>query len=193
MNFLKKINLLYVLLIVSTVNCNNHDLSPEGNYNEEPFNIEGQWYISGRTVDGYRSNDSIRYNYNEFIYGYEEFSFQQVQGEENFYSVLFRMRTIKQKEDESIVDYTDRITTGNYSSDELFMSNEFYEWGNIFISGNDLYIPWDGKKYKGVLFAKIVNKSYNQFTIASTCYDISSIAWDDPLTYKYYITFTRIK
>ena len=175
-----------------TVNCNNHDLSPEGNYNEKPFNIEGQWYISGRTEDGYRSNDSIRYNYNEYIYGYEEFSFQQVQGEENYYSVLFRMRTIAQKDNESDVDYLNRITTGNYSSDELLMPNEFYEWGNIFISGNDLYIPWDGKKYKGVLFAKIVNKSYNQFTIASISLDFS-LAWVEPLTYKYYITFTRIK
>ena len=102
------------------------------------------------------------------------------------------MRTIAQKDNESDVDYDNRITTGNYSSDELLMPNEFYEWGNIFISGNDLYIPWDGKKYKGVLFAKIVNKSYNQFTIASISLDFS-LAWVEPLTYKYYITFTRIK
>ena len=120
---------LYIVVIAMILSCNNNDSLTEPDYGEKTFNIEGEWYISGST-EGYLQNDSTRYNYNENVLGYQEYTIKLIPGEENYYSVSFRMRFIKQRDGESDEDYTDRIITEQYSSDELVMLNEcvLYNW-----------------------------------------------------------------
>ncbi len=185
---MKKI-LFYVALVVVTLSCNNNDSLTGVNNGDHPFNIEGLWYMSGSTWSVFQ-NDSAKYNYNDNVCGYQEFSFKRIQGEENYYSVSVRMKCLEQKEGESDADYEKRIDNWQLYKDELVMFGP-YECDNWFISGNDIWVPWEGRKYKGLLLAKFVKWSKNQFTIVSASSGLPS--WVLDLNNYYYFTFTRIK
>lgn len=186
--------LYFVALAMLTIACNNEDSTTgETQINNKPFTLEGQWYVSGST-EGSVLGDSATYKYNDFIYGYQEFSFEPIQGEKNYYSVTGRMRLLKRKDSESDIEYTNRIQNGAYTADELIMY-DYNNCKNWFVSDQEVYIPSNNKKYKGLLVAKIIKSSYNTFTIASIISEVpyTDLFWEGPLVYKYYITFTRIK
>lgn len=187
----KCFRLTMITLLLICCSESNH-ITPEEDSHKETFNLEGSWYVSARSEDGVSSLDSIKYDYDEDIYGYVEISLKLVPNEENYYFVSIREKLISQKPGEADEEYEDRITNKMYSSDELYIYNVNPGYDYWFISNNDIFIPWEGKKYKGFLLAKIVNKSHDTFTIASTSNNMIDLILD-PTSYPYYITFKRIR
>lgn len=190
--------LYFVALALVTIACNNED-SPTGDtqVNNKPFTLEGRWYVSGST-EGFITQDSVSFRYNENVLGYQEYLFERVQKGNINYSLKCKIRSVKKKIDESDMEYIERLKTGNYADEELYMSET---WGNVgggqglYVKGKEIYtylsdMKWDDKLY---LVAKIVKCTYNQFTVASINPDFLDFAWETPPMYKYYITFTRIK
>lgn len=167
----------------------------EGSNPDKPFNIEGDWYISGRTgIYGFE-NDSTSFTFDEDILGYEEHTFSLIKGEENEYSVSSKMKYIFQKEGESDNDFIERIENGQYSKDELIVSS--FNSPSWIISKNDIYIPGEfisnipeKERYH---VAKIVKHTNNMFVIASVCPTIWSIFIDENSQFKYYTTFRKIR
>ena len=172
-------------------------VSGENDY-EKPFNLEGHWYLSGRSGAGesFYGKDSITYSYDEKVLGYQEFSFRLNHGEGNYYSVSYRIRWVAKKEDESLEDYSERLQNGQYSSDELVMSDWIrYDKNKWIVIDSNLYTYTDLDIGCLPQIAKFVKKSYNQFTLATVSYDLIDFAFNlgEPFTYNCYLTFTRIE
>ncbi len=188
---MKKI-LYYVLLAVLITSCSKESIIDDNNDNQT-YNLEGRWYISGSTLGYINQQDSGRYNYNDKVLGYQEFTFKLIPGEENYYSVYAREITLKQRENEHEEQYINRLVSGDYSADELYMT-ENEKITNWFISGKDIWVPWEERKYKGLQLGKMVKWSNNQFTMAAVCQDIFS--WGIPynsVNFPYYFTLKRIQ
>ena len=183
--------LIFTLLAVMITSCRKDPIDEDDNSNPT-YNLEGRWYISGCTLEYVNQVDSGRYNYNDKVLGYQEFIFKQIHGEENYYSVHVRMIDLKQRDGENEVDYLRRYVSGDYSLDELYMT-ENLETSNWFISGNDIWCPYENRKYKGIQLGKIVKWSNEQFTMASAsvCINFWGIEYKD--RFPYYFTLKRIK
>lgn len=105
------------------------------------------------------------------------------------------MKYFKQRENESQEDYVERIENGHYSLNEL--NTISYDSPSWIVSGNDIYIPGyyiaDIEVEEKYQVAKIVKITKNMFVIACTNPTISDYAIEETPTYKYYMSFTRIK
>lgn len=164
-----------------------------GNDYEKPFNLEGYWYLSERSgCESDYPGDSTSYSYNEDVLWYQEFSFSLIQGETNYYSVSWREKHLLQREGESSEDYCERLNTGDYSPNELVMS-DWQQECNWLVLGGNLYTTVPEMESLGLIpYAKMVSMSYNQFTIAARWDNIYAFyLWKEP--YKFYFTFTRIE
>ena len=111
----------------------------------------------------------------------------------------FRMRYPKRRPDESDIEFVNRIEEGTYTKDELYLSEDW--WGdNVgwYVNNKEMYTYLDwGSDQTHIddmyLMAKIVKSSYTQFTVACRTPNLIDLYWEDPPTYNYYITFTRIQ
>ncbi len=182
------------VMMVFCFSCNSDESLTDENNDEASFNIEGQWYISGRSGYYQFEGDSVSYKYGENVLGYEEHTIKLIRGEKNMYSISSMMKYLCQDISESEEDFANRVDFGLYSADELVLCR--FESPDWIVKGNDIYIPGryisDLVPKKEYLVSKIVKKSRHQFTIASICPTLYDYI-DEPFEYKYYITFTRIK
>ena len=188
--------LFYLVLIAAAISCNNDDTSSDVQ-DEKPFELEGKWYISGST-EGYIEKDTTSYGYNENVLGYQEYYFYRTYKRDVNYHMKFRMRYVKHRTDESDHEFENRILEGNYTKDDLYLSENWWgdevEW---YVNNKEMYtyLSWSSEMNHiddMYLMAKIVKSSYNQFTVASRTPNLIDLYWEGPPTYNYYITFTRI-
>lgn len=184
--------LFFLLLLLPTIySCKES----ETNVPDKSFDIEGTWYISGRSGIYNFENDSASFTFNEDVLGYEEHTFSLIKGKENEYSVSTKMKYILQKEGESGNVFLDRIENGRYSKDEL-VEESFNSPGWI-ISGDDIYTPGkyisDIPEKEKYYVAKIVMHTNNMFVIASVCPSIWEMFIDEYPQFKYYTTFRKIR
>ena len=174
--------------------CCNKDSIEEPQLSDSKY-LEGIWYISGRTGIYAFQGDTVNYKYDEDVMGYEEHTIKLIQGNLNTYSISTKMKYFKQRENESQEDYVERIENGHYSLNEL--NTISYDSPSWIVSGNDIYIPGyyiaDIEVEEKYQVAKIVKITKNMFVIACTNPTISDYAIEETPTYKYYMSFTRIK
>ena len=133
-----KYTYLYLALLLLTVSCNNDSIG-DNSYSNGTYDLEGVWYISGRTGIYQFEGDTVSYKYNEKVLGYEEHIFTRIQGKDNTYSISTNMRYIKQRYDESDEEFEKRVENGLYSTSELTMLNS--ESPSWIVSGNYIYLP----------------------------------------------------
>lgn len=184
---------LYLVLLLFAVGCNKESIEGPQLFNSKY--LEGVWYITGRTGIYKFQGDTVSYKYDENVMGYEEHTIKLIQGKLNTYSISTKMRYPKQRDNESEEDYAERIENGQYSMDELnIISFESPSW---IVSGNDIYIPGyyvaDIEVEEKYLVSKIVKQTKNNFIIACTNPTISDYAIEGTPSFKYYMTFTRIR
>ena len=171
---MKKI-LTFFACFCMLVSCKENENIPENDNNY--FNLEGSWYISERPRNYDFESETNRFNYDEHVFGYEEYTFTQIEGKEKQYSVSGMIRNLPQRENESENDYLYRLHSGVYEKSEL--KDGFFTCAPWLISGNDIYIPdWylsSLSNNENVLFFKIIKKSKNQFVIMSAIPSIDYI------------------
>lgn len=186
---MKKILLLFACISI-LLSCDNGEIQPK---DDNTFTLEGTWYISGRSGIYKFENDTVSFNYDENVLGYEEHTFSLIDGKKNEYAISTKMKYLQQNANESDEEYCDRIENGKYSIEELVeIKVEKFSW---IILGHNIYLP--GKYISDImpkdkyLVSKIVKSSKDQFVIVSICPTI----WDYTIeeNFEYYITFSRIK
>ena len=162
---------------------------------DKAFTLEGTWYISGRSGIYKFENDTVSFNFNENVLGYEEHTFSLVEGKKNEYTISTKMKYLQQNVNESDEDYCDRIENGRYSIEDLVDINiSCPQW---VVSGNEIIIP--GRYFSSmndiddVVMFKFIKKSKDQFVIISATPTIVDLYIEDPLIYQYYLTFNRTR